>query len=100
MVMIRSVFPYLLFICCGLSKLGESFLSHGGRQYHIHRTFQAADSSDYSSKETVKAMQDARDCAANGLSPGAGLATADEQAEVRHKHLTHSEKHEKFTRQP
>lgn len=28
-------------------------------------------------------MQAARNCAANGLSPGAGLATADEQAEVR-----------------
>ena len=38
--------------------------------------------SSYSSEETVTAMENARACAANGLSPGAGLATADEQAEV------------------
>ena len=42
-----------------------------------------ADGKGYSSEETIKAMQDARDCEANGLSPGAGLATADEQAEVQ-----------------
>ena len=100
--MIRPVLHYLLFIFCGLSKLGESFHSHGRFQYHIHRTYQAVDSADYSSKETIKAMQAARDCAANGLSPGAGLATADEQAEVRQQHLTHfkTEKHKNSTCRP
>lgn len=37
---------------------------------------------DYNSEATVKAMEAARNCAASGLSPGAGLPTADEQAEV------------------
>ena len=35
--------------------------------------------SDFSAEETAKAMADARNCAAKGLSPGAGLATAEEQ---------------------
>jgi hypothetical protein len=47
------------------------------------RIVPCADGKGYSSEETIKAMQDARNCEANGLSPGAGLATADEQAEVR-----------------
>jgi hypothetical protein len=47
------------------------------------RIARCADGKGYSSEETIKAMQDARNCEANGLSPGAGLATADEQAEVR-----------------
>ena len=50
----------------------------------IQRDFslKASESGSYSSEETVTAMENARACAANGLSPGAGLATADEQAEV------------------
>jgi hypothetical protein len=37
---------------------------------------------EYSSEATAKAMEAARQCEANGLSPGAGLPTAEEQAEV------------------
>lgn len=50
----------------------------------IQRDFRlkATEGNVYSSDETVAAMENARACAANGLSPGAGLATADEQAEV------------------
>lgn len=50
----------------------------------IQRDFRlkATERNIYSSDETVAAMENARACAANGLSPGAGLATADEQAEV------------------
>ena len=50
----------------------------------IRRNFslKSAEGSSYSSAETVAAMENARTCAANGLSPGAGLATADEQAKV------------------
>jgi hypothetical protein len=47
----------------------------------------STEDSSYSSAETVAAMENARTCAANGLSPGAGLATADEQAEVQIKIL-------------
>eukprot|EP00596_Hydrurales_sp_CCMP1899_P001474 CAMPEP_0119051098 /NCGR_PEP_ID=MMETSP1177-20130426/72830_1 /TAXON_ID=2985 /ORGANISM="Ochromonas sp, Strain CCMP1899" /LENGTH=120 /DNA_ID=CAMNT_0007030189 /DNA_START=195 /DNA_END=556 /DNA_ORIENTATION=+ len=36
----------------------------------------------YTSEETAKAMEAARQCAANGLSPGAGLPTAEEQSEA------------------
>lgn len=48
-------------------------------------SIKSTEGGSYSSAETVAAMENARTCAANGLSPGAGLATADEQAEVHRK---------------
>lgn len=55
---------------------------------HFARLPICADNKGYSSEETIKAMQDARNCEANGLSPGAGLATADEQAEVQNENFS------------
>ena len=49
---------------------------------HITRKFSLLAGADYNSEATLKAMEAARNCAASGLSPGAGLATAEEQAEV------------------
>lgn len=70
-LMIALLFEYS--VSFHLSKL---------RNLHFARITLCAEGKGYSSEETIKAMQDARNCEANGLSPGAGLATADEQAEV------------------
>ena len=49
---------------------------------HIPRKVSLFVGAEYNSEATLKAMEAARNCAASGLSPGAGLATAEEQAEV------------------
>jgi hypothetical protein len=42
---------------------------------------------DAEDPQLTEAMQNARDCASSGLSPGAGLATADEQADAAYADL-------------
>ena len=42
---------------------------------------------EFSAEDTSKAMAAARQCAAKGLSPGAGLETADEQADAAYADL-------------
>jgi hypothetical protein len=44
-------------------------------------------SGDNNDKEIVKAMENARNCEKQGLSPGAGLCTAEEQAEAAYADL-------------
>ena len=42
---------------------------------------------EFSAEDTAKAMAAARQCAAKGLSPGAGLETADEQSDAAYADL-------------
>ena len=75
----------LLLCLLAVSCFYDYVESFNCRQVPLTRYAPACSSSsreDYSSEATIKAMEAARNCAASGLSPGAGLATAEEQAEV------------------
>ena len=66
----------------------DAFLHRGSSASRRPMRFPAAEnSSTFSAEETARAMEAARVCAAKGLSPGAGLATADEQAEAAYADL-------------
>lgn len=60
----------------------ESFYSRPLRLVRSTQEHFSSSRQGDSSEATIKAMEAARNCAASGLSPGAGLATAEEQAEV------------------
>lgn len=74
--------PFLLALLLALCCSVESFKLHTGMRARFALKFGLPPAGDYSSEATQKAMLAARNCAASGLSPGAGLATAEEQAEV------------------
>ena len=72
----------VIVVLASLCVYVEGFQSNSMLRAHITRKFSLLAGADYNSEATLKAMEAARNCAASGLSPGAGLATAEEQAEV------------------
>lgn len=77
-----------IFLAC-LSFLHGYFVIHKSSRYKINRLILQdiknpkdieIEGDEYTSDATETAMKNARNCVANGLSPGAGLSSADEQA--------------------
>jgi hypothetical protein len=79
----RTVFFILLIT----ASLTHSFFTHTSytKRVRIHQL--RAEGKEFSAEETKRAMEAARACAQKGLSPGAGLATAEEQAEAAYADL-------------
>lgn len=72
----------VLVVFAALCAYVEGFQLNSMLRAHIPRKVSLFVGAEYNSEATLKAMEAARNCAASGLSPGAGLATAEEQAEV------------------